>query len=118
MFEEHLSETRSQEERVRARLDARGSAPSRLKDIGMRLGGFNIGGFFAVQPDTPAKLVGFAFAFEHLEVGAYEQLRRVAERAGDPETVSLANAIDGEERVMAARIAEHWDVAVAAALDA
>ena len=30
------------------------------------------------QPNTPAKLAGFAFAFEHLEIAAYELLRRVA----------------------------------------
>ena len=38
---------------------------------------------FGAQPDTPAKLAGFAYAFEHLEIGAYELLRRVAQRAGD-----------------------------------
>jgi ferritin-like metal-binding protein YciE len=118
LFEEHLEETRAQEEGVRARLEARGSSPSRIKDIGMRLGGFSIGGFFGAQPDTPAKLLGFAFAFEHLEVGAYEQLRRVAERAGDAETASLAERIAGEERGMAGRIAERWDTAVDAALEA
>jgi hypothetical protein len=46
----------------------------------MRLGALNWGGFFAVQPDTRAKLAGFAYAFEHLEIGAYELLRRVAQR--------------------------------------
>src|SRR4051794_5309546 len=80
LFEQHLGETRDQQDRVRARLEARGSSPSMIKDVGMRLGGFNIGGFFGAQPDTPAKLTGFAFAFEHLEIAAYEQLSRVAER--------------------------------------
>jgi ferritin-like metal-binding protein YciE len=116
LFEQHLAETREQQRRVLERLEARGSSPSRIKDIGMRLGGFNIGGFFGAQPDTPAKLTGFAFAFEHLEVAAYEQLKRVAERAGDSETVRLAESIAAEERVMAARLAEHWDAAVDSAL--
>ena len=118
LFERHLEETRDQERRVRERLEARGSSPSRIKDVGMRLGGFNIGGFFGVQPDTPAKLTGFAFAFEHLEIAAYEQLKRVAERAGDQETVTLAESIADEERTTAARIAELWDDAVDAALEA
>src|SRR5918997_628714 len=116
LFERHLDETREQQRRVEERLEARGSSPSRIKDIGMRLGGFNIGGFFGAQPDTPAKLTGFAFAFEHLEIAAYEQLKRVAERAGDDETVRLAEEIGAEERATAARIAEHWDAAVDAAL--
>jgi ferritin-like metal-binding protein YciE len=117
LFEQHLAETRDQQERVRARLEARGSSPSMIKDVGMRLGGFNIGGFFGAQPDTPAKLTGFAFAFEHLEIAAYEQLSRVAERASDRETVELARSILGEERAMAGRLAELWDTAVDSALE-
>jgi ferritin-like metal-binding protein YciE len=117
LFEEHLAETRDQQERVRARLEARGSSPSAIKDIGMRLGGFNIGGFFGAQPDTPAKLTGFAYAFEHLEIAAYEQLSRVAERAGDHETVELCKAVLREERAMAGRLSEQWDTAVDSALE-
>ena len=116
LFEEHLAETRGHERRLEERLQARGSSPSRIKDLGLRLGGFNIGAFFGAQPDTPAKLVGFAYAFEHLEVAAYEQLRRVAERAGDQETVRLASELADEERRAAASIAELWDTAVDAAL--
>jgi ferritin-like metal-binding protein YciE len=118
LFEEHLEETREQQRRVLERLEVRGSSPSRIKDIGMRLGGLNIGGFFGAQPDTPAKLTGFAFAFEHLEVAAYEQLKRVAERAGDAETAQLAASIAAQERAMAARLAQHWDPAVDSALEA
>jgi ferritin-like metal-binding protein YciE len=117
LFEQHLEETRDQQERVNDRLEARGSSPSTIKDVGMRLGGFNIGGFFGAQPDTPAKLTGFAFAFEHLEIAAYEQLSRVAERASDHETVELARSILDEERAMAARLAEQWDTAVDSALE-
>jgi ferritin-like metal-binding protein YciE len=117
LFDEHLELTQEQRRRVGERLEQRGSRPSRVKDIGMRLGGFTIGGFFGVQPDSPAKLAGFAFAFEHLEVGAYEQLKRVAARAGDDATVQLARSIAAEERAMAARIAERWDAALDAALE-
>ena len=118
LFEDHLHETRTHEEWVCKRLEARGSSPSRIKDIGLRLGGFNIGAFLAAQPDTPAKLTGFAYAFEHLEVAAYEQLKRVADRAGDTETVRVADSIEDEERAMAMRLAGEWDVAVEAALEA
>ena len=31
-------------------------------------GCLNLGAFFSAQPDTPAKLAGFAFAFAHLEI--------------------------------------------------
>jgi ferritin-like metal-binding protein YciE len=118
LFDAHLDETRSQESRVEQRLEARGSSSSTIKDVGMRLGGFGAGGFFAVQPDTPAKLTGFAFAFEHLEIAAYEQLSRVARHAGDDETAQMAVAIADEERAMGRRIAEHWDDVVESSLRA
>jgi ferritin-like metal-binding protein YciE len=63
------------------------------------------------------KLSGFARAFEFLEVAAYEQLRRVAERAGDAETVRIAERIVGEERAMGAAIEARWDDAVEATLE-
>jgi ferritin-like metal-binding protein YciE len=112
VFREHLEETREQQRLVEQRLEAHGSGPSRLQDAGMGIGGVNLGGFFAAQPDTPLKLAGFAFAFEHLEVAGYELLRRVAERAGDAETVAVAARIAGEERRAADRIAGTWDAAV------
>jgi ferritin-like metal-binding protein YciE len=83
----------------------------------MRLGALNVGGFFGAQPDTPAKLAGFNYAFEHLEIGAYEELKRVAERAGDQETVRVAERIQGEERAAANAIAANWEIALQASLE-
>jgi ferritin-like metal-binding protein YciE len=116
-FEEHLEETRAQQAAVEARLSAHGARPSRFKSVLLRVGGLNLGGFFGAQPDTPLKLAGFAFAFEHLEVAAYEQLRRVAERAGDEETARLAERIAGEERAAAAAVRSCFEEAVDAALE-
>jgi ferritin-like metal-binding protein YciE len=113
----HLEVTRAQQDSVRDRLRARGGRPSRFKDFALRGGGVNIGGFFGAQPDTPAKLAGFAFAFEHLEIAAYELLRRTAARVGDRETVAAADRILAEERHAAARIAATWDDAVDAGLE-
>ena len=118
VLSEHLVETDRHQELVRERLEARGGSPSRLKDSAMRLGGLNWGGFFSAHPDTPGKLAAFAYAFEHLEIGGYEQLRRVAETAGDPETVEVAQRILGEERAAAQRLAELWDRAMEASLEA
>jgi ferritin-like metal-binding protein YciE len=118
VFSNHLEETRSHRTVVRARLEAHDREPSRLKDAVMRMGGLNLGAFFALQPDTPAKLAGFAFAFEHLEIGGYELLRRVAERAGDPETVRVVERIIADERAAAAAIHRQFDAAVGATLEA
>jgi ferritin-like metal-binding protein YciE len=111
-FREHLEETREQRRLVEERLSAYDSRPSRFQRTGLRIGGANLGVFFAAQPDTPAKLAGFAYAFEHLEIASYELLRRVAERAGDAETISAAMEIAGQERAAAERIAATWDGAV------
>jgi ferritin-like metal-binding protein YciE len=116
VFRDHLEETQEQQSLVAQRLEAHGARPSRFQDTGMRIGGLNLGAFFAAQPDTPIKLAGFAFAFEHLEVAAYELLRRVAERSQDRETAAVAERIIGEERRAAKRIAATWDGAVDASL--
>jgi ferritin-like metal-binding protein YciE len=51
-----------------------------------------------------------AYATEHLEIASYELLARVAERAGDEETASIAREIIGEEREMASFIEDNWDL--------
>ena len=116
VFADHLDETRAQQAAIRARIEARGERPSRFKSVLLRAGGVNVGAFFGAQPDTPAKLAGFAFAFEHLEIAAYEQLLRVARRAGDDETARIAERIAGEERAAAAAIRARFEPAVEAAL--
>jgi ferritin-like metal-binding protein YciE len=117
LYSDHHAETKLQQERIESRLDARGASRNLLKDIVMRLGAINWGTFFAVQPDTPAKLAGFAYAFEHLEIAAYEHLKRVAERAGDPETVETVDAILAEERSAAEKLWNAFDRAVEVSLD-
>ena len=117
VFEDHLEETRSQQAAVEARLAARDGGPSRVKNIVMRIGGLNLGVFFGGQPDSPAKLAGFAFAFEHLEAAGYEQLMRVAQRAGDEETARVAERIArGGARAAAAALRAQFEPAIEAAL--
>src|SRR5437763_3170746 len=100
-FADHLEETRSHQAVIEARLDEHEAGPSRIKDAALKVGALNLGASFTAQPDTPAKLAGFAFAFEHLEVAAYELLRRVAMRAGDDETVRATARILEEEHAAA-----------------
>ena len=116
VFREHLEETGAQERRVRDRLTERGADPSRTKDIAGQAGGYGMLLFARSQPDTPGKLTAHAFSYEHLELAAYELLALAAERAGDQETAALARAIRDEESAMGARLAENFDLAVAASL--
>jgi len=116
VYSEHLQESHEHQRLVAERLTARGGKPAALKDAALRLGALNWGMFFQSQPDTPAKLAGFAYAFEHLEIAAYELLKRVADRDGDRETVDVAGAIGEQERAAAHRIAGSFDAAVEASL--
>jgi ferritin-like metal-binding protein YciE len=118
LFLEHLDETRDHEELVAERLNALGGDPSGLKDAAMRLGALNWGAFFQAHPDTPGKLTAFAYAFEHLEIGGYEQLERVARRAGDEQTVRMAETILEQERTAATKLAAAFDRAGDASLEA
>ena len=117
IYADHLGETRDHAEAIEARLEELGGDPSSLKDAALRLGALNWGAFFQAHPDTPGKLAAFARAFEHLEIGGYEQLRRVAERAGDDETARTVERILEQEREAAERIAGAFDEALTAALE-
>ena len=116
VFDDHLGETREHAELIQSRLTALGGDSSSVKDAAMRLGALNWGTFFQGHPDTPGKLVAFAYAFEHLEIGGYEQLKRVASKAGDDETARLVETILTEERNAAALLAATFDTAVTESL--
>ena len=118
LYEEHLVETREHAELIKERLDALGGDQSSIKDAAMRTGALNWGGFFAGHPDTAGKLAAFTYAFEYLEIGGYEQLKRVALRAGDDATATTAERILEQERTAARRIEGMFDAAVTAALEA
>jgi ferritin-like metal-binding protein YciE len=118
LYLEHLAESRGHQRKLEDRLAARDTSPSRLKDAAMKLGALNWGMFFETHPDTPGKLAGFAYAFEHLEIAGYEQLKRVAQKAGDEETVRLAEEILAQERAAAEKLMGAFDRAVQASLEA
>ena len=109
LFREHLVETRGHLSLVEERLEARQAGSSPLKDTVLRFGGMNLGAFFGAQPDTTTKLAGFAFAFEHLEIAAYELLKRVARRAGDEDTARMAERILSDEHAAAQSLVASWD---------
>jgi ferritin-like metal-binding protein YciE len=108
-FAEHLRETREHERLIAERIAARGGDTSTLKDAAMRSGGLSWATFFESHPDTPGKLVAFAYAFEHLEIAAYEELKRVAARVGDADTVRVAADILAQERAAAAKLETMFD---------
>jgi ferritin-like metal-binding protein YciE len=114
---EHCKETETHERLVRERLDALGETPSRVKDLIMAVGGKGFLVFARSQPDTPGKLAAHAYSYEHLEIASYELLARVAERAGDTETVVMADRIRADEEGMAERLEAMFGATAVAALD-
>jgi ferritin-like metal-binding protein YciE len=116
LYEEHLEETREQQRLVAQRLDERGGDTTSIKDAAMRAGALNWGMFFQMHPDTSGKLACFAYAFEHLEIAAYEELKRVAQKVGDQKTVQLAETILAQERAAAKKLNGAFDRAVDASL--
>lgn len=118
IYDEHAAESREHRRLVEQRLEAHGASPSAVKDGALRLGALNWGAFFQAQPDTPGKLAAFAHAYEHLEIGGYEQLKRVAVRAGDTDTVDVVERILADERAMGERVAAQLEHAVEVGLAA
>jgi ferritin-like metal-binding protein YciE len=110
IFSQHLKKTRGHEQLIRERLQARGAKPL-AEETALRIGGLEIGSFFAAQPDPTAKVTSFAFAFVHLEIAAYELLERIAWRAGDEETELIAERIQAEERAARNKLARSWHLA-------
>jgi ferritin-like metal-binding protein YciE len=118
LYAGHLAETHEHQRLVHERLDALGGDPSSLKDAAMRAGALNWGMFFQTHPDTPGKLAAFAYAFEHLEIAGYEELKRIAQRVADTATEDAVERILGEERAAAEKLAAAFDRAVDASLAA
>ena len=100
------------------RLSALDSSPNRLQDAVLRLGALNWGAFFQGHPDTSGKLTAFAYAFEHLEIGGYELLQRVAASANDQPTIDVVKRILEQERHAVELLAGQFDTAVTASLRA
>src|SRR5918912_3469108 len=116
MYAEHERESEEHERLVREQLDRRGAKPSTVKDVAGRVGGWGMVLFARVNPDTPGKLAAHAYSYEHMELAAYELLRRIAERGGEQAVADAAVKIGAQERAMAERLAANFDQAVEASL--
>jgi ferritin-like metal-binding protein YciE len=117
LFHGHLNDSREHERYVKQRLEALGKSPSTLKDVAQKGAAMALGALAQAMPDTPAKLMAVAFAFESFEIASYTMLRQVAERAGDQETISMCDRILPVEQQAAELIAQNFDKAVEASLE-
>lgn len=109
IFRAHLLQTEEHARYVSERLEALGESPSKLKGVAMQAGALGIGLAAKAAPDTPVRLATVAFAFENLEIATYRILRRLAKRAGDSETRSVAERILEEEEAAAELVQGTFD---------
>jgi ferritin-like metal-binding protein YciE len=112
LYRGHLKETREHLRLIEERLDAHEGSRSLKQDLAGRLKAVGLGAGVVANPDTPAKLVAVAYGFEHFEIASYELLRRVAQRAGDEDTVKTVDTILVNERQAAEKLAASYDLAL------
>ena len=115
-FADHVRETERHRLYVEDRLKARAWAPVSHKNMAGQLSGVGMALFARFQPDTPGKLVAHAYSYERMEMAAYDLLARLAQRAGDRETLRTARMIEEEERAMSDRLEGSFDLDVEASL--
>ncbi|HSI79123.1 MAG TPA: DUF892 family protein [Solirubrobacterales bacterium] len=108
-LEHHKEETQQHKQRLEERLQAHGEDASTIKDIAAQSGAFMKGLADVARSEKPGKNARDGFVTEHLEIASYELLERVAKRAGDAETATVARQNRSDEEAMANKIASHWD---------
>lgn len=114
----HLNDSRDHERYVKQRLEAMGKSPSTAKNVVAQVAAKGLGLLAQGMPDTPAKLLAVAYAFENFEIASYTILRDVAERAEDEETISMCDRIIPVEQQAADLIRENIPLAVERSLEA
>lgn len=106
LFQQHLTETESQKQRLEMRLKALGGTHSGLKDVMNKIGiaatDLLHGGKDA--GDKATRNLIQAYAIENLEVATYESLYAAATEVGDSETAALAKEIQAEEEATAKKL--------------
>ncbi len=106
VFDQHARETRTQYERLTARLGNLGESPSGVKSLLAHILGWSTkAGHTGLddQERTTQNLIT-AFAVENSELAMYEAIANFAEAAGDSDTVALARSIQEEEKAAAEKI--------------
>jgi ferritin-like metal-binding protein YciE len=116
LYQGHIRETEEHISIISRLLSNHGESSSKLKDVAGRATAAGLGLGVVAQPDTPAKLVAVAYAFEHFEIASYEMLRRVAQHAGDKEAVDSIERILVNERQAADKLGASYDLALQSSL--
>ncbi|HWE82901.1 MAG TPA: DUF892 family protein [Gaiellaceae bacterium] len=115
LYRGHVAETERHLELIKERIEAHDASRSLVKDLAGRVSALVLGVGVVAQKNTAAKLVAVAYGYESFEVASYEMLRRLAEQAGDAETVGAIDRILVNERQAVAKLGASYDLALRAA---
>jgi ferritin-like metal-binding protein YciE len=108
-LEHHKIETEGHAELMRQRLEAHGATPSMVKQAGGILGALAKMPLDLVRGEKAGRNARDGYATEHMEIAAYELLKRIARHADDEQTATACDEIIGQERAFAESIASNWD---------
>ena len=106
LFQQHAEETRSQINRLTARLEALGDSPSGVKSFMAHLFSFapKAASLGHDEAERQTQNLMMAYAVENSEVAMYESMATVAEAIGDTQTATLARTIQKEEQQTAEKV--------------
>jgi ferritin-like metal-binding protein YciE len=108
-LEHHKMETEGHSQRMRQRLEAHGATPSTVRQMSGILGALAKMPLDLVRQEKAGRNARDGYATEHMEIAAYQLLKRVAQRAGDEETASACDEIIAQEQAFATTIEQNWD---------
>ena len=106
-IDQHIQETRGQEQRLKQLLEGMGEGTSALKETVTRIAGnvqAMVGTLFS---DEVLKNAIASYAFEHFEIANYRALITTAEQIGDTRAVQVLQQNLREEEAMAQWLAEN-----------
>jgi ferritin-like metal-binding protein YciE len=115
-METHLNETKEHAERLETCLEAHGQSPSKVKAAGTMTAGALKAPLDMARSEKGMRNARDGFATEHLEIAAYRLIEELAKKAGDQQSLAVAQQNAEDEERMAARIAANWSKFVALSL--
>ena len=117
LFQQHAEETKTQIDRLTARLEALGDSPSTMKSFMAHMVAFapKAAQMGHDEAERVSQNLMMAYAVEHSEIAMYEALATVATAAGDQITATLARTIQAEEQQTANKV---WAMIPTASTDA
>jgi ferritin-like metal-binding protein YciE len=110
--QQHVEETRRQQQMVEQCLNQLGTSPSSLKEMAMSLMGNLQAMAHSMAGDEVLKNTFGSYAFEHFEIASYKALIVMAETAGEPQIARTCEQILRQEEAMASWLGQHLDEVV------